>query len=145
MTSAHPRPPDVEALETRRLATGFFALAGVTYVLIVLGALVRAHGAGLACPDWPLCFGELIPRFDFKVAFEWGHRALAGSVGIVFLALLGLTLRRPALRMRMRAGLLGAALLLVAAFVVGATVRGGNLVMDQRAVALDVELETEES
>ena len=119
MTSAHPRPPDVEALETRRLATGFFALAGVTYVLIVLGALVRAHGAGLACPDWPLCFGELIPRFDFKVAFEWGHRALAGSVGIVFLALLGLTLRRPALRMRMRAGLLGAALLLGAQVVLG--------------------------
>jgi hypothetical protein len=46
----------------------------------VLGALVRAHEAGLACPDWPLCFGELVPRFDLKVAFEYGHRVTAGAV-----------------------------------------------------------------
>ena len=63
------------------MAYGFVGLAAVTYVLIVLGALVRAHGAGLSCPDWPLCFGEVIPEFDFKIAFEWGHRVLAGSVG----------------------------------------------------------------
>ena len=54
----------------RRLAAGFLALLAMTWALIVLGALVRAHGAGLACPDWPLCFGELVPRFDLKVAFE---------------------------------------------------------------------------
>lgn len=107
------------SLEARRLALGFLALAAVTYVLIVLGALVRAHGAGLACPDWPLCFGELIPRFDFKVAFEWGHRALAGSVGIVFAVLGGLTLRRPALRTKMWLGLLVAALLLAVQIVLG--------------------------
>jgi len=53
----------------------------------VLGALVRAHGAGLACPDWPLCFGELVPRFDFRIAFEWGHRLIAGSVSLIFAAL----------------------------------------------------------
>jgi cytochrome c oxidase assembly protein subunit 15 len=102
-----------------QLALGFFALAGVTYVLIVFGALVRAHGAGLACPDWPLCFGEVIPEFDFKVAFEWGHRALAGSVGLIFLALAGLTLRLPRLGARMRLGLLVAALILAAQVVLG--------------------------
>lgn len=107
------------SLEARRLALGFLALAGVTYVLIVLGALVRANGAGLACPDWPLCFGEFIPQFDFKVAFEWGHRVLAGSVGIVFAALAGWTLRQPELRSRMWLGLLITALLLVAQVILG--------------------------
>jgi len=102
-----------------RLALGFFVLAGVTYVLIVLGALVRAHGAGLSCPDWPLCFGEVIPRFDFKIAFEWSHRVLAGSVGLVYLALGALTLRLPELGIRMRAGLLVAGLLLAAQVVLG--------------------------
>ena len=107
------------SLEARRLALGFLALAGVTYVLIVLGALVRANGAGLACPDWPLCFGEFIPQFDFKVAFEWGHRVLAGSVGIVFAALAGWTLLQPELRSRMWLGLLITALLLVAQVILG--------------------------
>lgn len=72
---------------TRPLAAGFGALAAATWLLITLGALVRAHGAGLACPDWPLCFGEVIPSFDLKVAFEWTHRAIAGCVSIALLAL----------------------------------------------------------
>lgn len=107
------------APSAEQLTLGFFALAGVTYVLIVFGALVRAHGAGLACPDWPLCFGEVIPQFDFKVAFEWGHRALAGSVGLIFLALAGLTLRLPRIGARMRLGLLVAAVILAAQVVLG--------------------------
>lgn len=118
-------PGEASAVRTLRapsaepLALGFFLLAGVTYVLIVLGALVRAHGAGLACPDWPLCFGEVIPQFDFKIAFEWGHRALAGSVGLIFLALAGLTLRLPRIGARMRGGLLAAAVILAIQIVLG--------------------------
>lgn len=102
-----------------RLTLGFFGLAGVTYILIVLGALVRAHGAGLACPDWPLCFGAVIPQFNFEIAFEWSHRVLAGGVGLVFLALAILTLRLPGLGRRMRSGLLVAGLLLAAQVVLG--------------------------
>jgi len=108
-----------DALQARRLGQAFFALAGSTYVLVVLGALVRAHGAGLACPDWPLCFGEVIPEFDFKVAFEWGHRALAGGIGLVFAALALVCLRRPGLRKRMWIGLLVVAVILAVQIVLG--------------------------
>lgn len=101
------------------LGGGFLALAALTYCLIVLGALVRAHGAGLSCPDWPLCFGEVIPQFDFKIAFEWGHRALAGTIGLIFVGLSGWTLVRPALRRRMALGLGIAALLLATQIVLG--------------------------
>jgi cytochrome c oxidase assembly protein subunit 15 len=78
------------------LARGFGLLVVATTGLIVLGALVRAHEAGLACPDWPFCFGEVVPEFDLRVGFEWSHRAFAGTISIVFACLAIATLRHPA-------------------------------------------------
>ncbi|HEY8122776.1 MAG TPA: COX15/CtaA family protein [Myxococcota bacterium] len=69
------------------LARACFAFNGLVLANIALGALVRAHGAGLACPDWPLCFGDAIPQFDFKVAWEVGHRYVVALLSTAFAAL----------------------------------------------------------
>jgi cytochrome c oxidase assembly protein subunit 15 len=101
------------------LARAYAALVVLTAGQLVLGALVRAHGAGLACPDWPLCFGALVPRFDFRVAFEYGHRVTGGLVTLVFLGLSATTLASPQTRALTARGSAAAALLLALQVVLG--------------------------
>lgn len=57
-------------------------LVVVTFFLISLGSFVRNEGAGLSCPDWPLCFGRAVPPMSFQIFLEWFHRLIAGSVSI---------------------------------------------------------------
>ena len=67
----------------------------ITFFLIALGASVRAMNAGLACPDWPLCFGDVIPDYHPQVYFEFIHRALAGVVAIITVFLHTVLIRSP--------------------------------------------------
>ena len=51
--------------------------------LIVVGGATRVMEAGLACPDWPLCYGSLLPlnHMNLRVFLEWFHRLDAFLVG----------------------------------------------------------------
>ncbi|MBT3795820.1 heme A synthase [bacterium] len=46
--------------------------------------MVSGLGAGLACPDWPLCFGTFFPEINFPILMEHGHRLLGLFVTISF-------------------------------------------------------------
>src|SRR3990167_6479216 len=59
--------------------------AAATYILLLAGGLVHSTGAGLACPDWPLCYGMWLPPMVGNIRFEHSHRLIAGTVGILTL------------------------------------------------------------
>jgi heme A synthase len=53
------------------------ASAILAFAIAVLGSWVRINGAGLTCPDWPLCHGSLVPALHGGVVLEWSHRLVA--------------------------------------------------------------------
>lgn len=66
-----------------------FALlvACATFFLIIAGALVTSHDAGLATNDWPLSNGQVFPKMVGNLFWEHGHRMVATTVGLLTIAL----------------------------------------------------------
>lgn len=74
--------------EVNRWFRALFIVASVfTFILIILGGVVRVTGSGLGCPDWPLCYGGVIPPMEFASLIEYSHRTLAFFTGIVIVAI----------------------------------------------------------
>ncbi len=83
----------------------------LAFVVIVLGAYVRLSNAGLGCPDWPGCFGQLTapdehheiqqavnlyPHLEVDPAKAWKemiHRYFASTLGLLILIMAWLAWR----------------------------------------------------
>ena len=58
-----------------------------TFLLIVAGGLVTSTGSGLAVPDWPLSYGQLMPPMLGGIFYEHTHRMVATFVGLLTIIL----------------------------------------------------------
>ena len=63
-------------------------VACATFFLIIAGALVTSHDAGLATPDWPLSNGQFFPKMVGNLFWEHGHRLVATTVGMLTIVLM---------------------------------------------------------
>ncbi len=82
----------------RRLALG---TAVATFLLIIVGGIVRVSGSGLGCgPEnsgfhgWPFCNGDVVPGINLNSVIEYSHRTLASVVAIAMIAMAAIAWRR---------------------------------------------------
>lgn len=91
-SSSHPSNPSTLQ---NRMGIALTILAGCTLCLMALGSATRVMNAGLSCPDWPLCYGTMLPsnQMNLQVFLEWFHRLIAATVGFGILTLSAIVLR----------------------------------------------------
>jgi heme A synthase len=104
------------------LATGI-----ATFVLIIVGGVVRVSDSGLGCGPagsgfhgWPFCNGDVVPGMDLNSVVEYTHRVVAGIVSLMIVAIVVLAWRRHREYLLPAVGLL--VLILAQAALGGATV-----------------------
>jgi cytochrome c oxidase assembly protein subunit 15 len=88
-------PPNLQLRQDRQLRHSLALLASHLVValvaLVAIGGATRVMEAGLACPDWPLCYGSFLPgqQMNVQVFLEWFHRLDAFVVGMALLVFVG--------------------------------------------------------
>jgi heme A synthase len=108
----------------RRLALGTIA---ATFLLIVLGGVVRVSDSGLGCGPggsglhgWPFCRGNVIPGVSLHTVIEYTHRTVASVVAILMIVLAVWAWRRYRGHRGIVRAAIAAALLVVAQGLLGA-------------------------
>lgn len=90
--------PKQSSSPQERIRRLVWKIAIATLLLMAVGSATRVMNAGLACPDWPLCYGQLVPtqQMNLQVFLEWFHRLDASLIGIstIWLASLSWWYRR---------------------------------------------------
>jgi protoheme IX farnesyltransferase len=80
--------------ESRSLQRLTLAALAIAALLVVAGNVVRISGEGPSCPDWPLCFGTVLPMDNSKAVAEVIHRALAAAAGLALLIVAAVCVQR---------------------------------------------------
>jgi len=109
------------------LARLSWCAVAVAFGEVLLGSWTRINGAGMTCPDYPLCRGRIVPAFDGGVIWEWAHRFTALALAVLVLVTLVRAFygRNPAPGVRAAASVVGA-LFLLQVFLGAATVKLSN-------------------
>src|SRR6266850_3370952 len=102
-----------------------FALlvACATFFLIIAGALVTSHDAGLATSDWPLSNGQVFPKMVGNLFWEHGHRLVATTVGLLTIVLTVYLFRKEERSWVRRLGLLALGAVIAQGLLGGLTVK----------------------
>lgn len=106
----------------------------LTFLLIVIGGIVRVSDSGLGCGPggsgfhgWPFCNGDVVPGVDLNSIVEYSHRVTASLVGLMTLALAVLAWRNHREHRALVRVAIGGFLLVVAQGALGGVVVEENL------------------
>jgi heme A synthase len=123
----------VQSAPSKGFRSVAYAAAGLTFLLIIVGGIVRISDSGLGCGPggsgthgWPLCDGRVVPLINANMIVEYTHRIVAATVTVLIASLVVMAWRRyRSDRQLFRACLLALGLVLVQATLGGLTVEKG--------------------
>ena len=109
------------AVRPAGLLPAFAGATALTYGQSLLGGVVSSRNAGLACPDWPTCFGAWLPPMEGLVGIQMAHRFGAYLLTAVVLTAAATARQAPDPHVR-REGQLALALVVVQVVLGGSNV-----------------------